>query len=339
MRVSRELSPRITSRAFLKARTAPYNTRVAQGAFFIYVFFFVPRFCSRRVCACFAKKRRQVYGLYELRRQHGRGGLVHAQGEVRDGAVHGLVERLLRGPDDVLLREHLVGAGVGHGAREEEVVVRDEEAALPRVEHLVGLRGEGGDHAVVPRVLPLPLHAQRVRAVLQQHDPALGARGRDLVHGRELAAHVRDDEKLAVRIRVHLHLQVGHVHDVPGRALHVHGHAPGVFEHIIFVCGFWGFSFFSRAFFFGARARFCEKEIEETASVTCARFGFSLKSSFSLSLSLSKRERARSLSRDCLCVLSKERERDARTRTQGSFFFSARLAHTHTHTHVSLDRA
>mmetsp|Transcript_18909 Transcript_18909/g.58247 ORF Transcript_18909/g.58247 Transcript_18909/m.58247 type:complete len:338 (-) Transcript_18909:626-1639(-) len=95
----------------------------------------------------------------DLRSEHGCGGLVHSQRVIGDRAVHGRRECLARGHDGMFLRERLVGARVGHGLGEGEVVVRDEEAAFSRIEHLVRLRRKRRNHAVMPGVLAVPQHS------------------------------------------------------------------------------------------------------------------------------------------------------------------------------------
>mmetsp|Transcript_32935 Transcript_32935/g.97807 ORF Transcript_32935/g.97807 Transcript_32935/m.97807 type:complete len:372 (-) Transcript_32935:61-1176(-) len=160
----------------------------------------------------------------DLRADHRGGQAAHAQRVVRD-LVGEVAEDLDRGHRDVALAERLIGAGVHGNLGGHEVVVREEEAALSRVQHLVRLRRDAGGDAVVAavgRVLGAvtEAHTDGVRAVLEEDHVVLVADPLHLVHVGELAAHVGDHQVLGAGL-LGLHLQVLGVQDVAGGGLHV----------------------------------------------------------------------------------------------------------------------
>mmetsp|Transcript_32934 Transcript_32934/g.97802 ORF Transcript_32934/g.97802 Transcript_32934/m.97802 type:complete len:393 (-) Transcript_32934:15-1193(-) len=160
----------------------------------------------------------------DLRADHRGGQAAHAQRVVRD-LVGEVAEDLDRGHRDVALAERLIGAGVHGNLGGHEVVVREEEAALSRVQHLVRLRRDAGGDAVVAavgRVLGAvtEAHTDGVRAVLEQDHAVLVADPLHLVHVGDLAAHVRDHEEPGAR-GPGLQRQVLQVQHIAGGGLHI----------------------------------------------------------------------------------------------------------------------
>ena len=142
-------------------------------------------------------------------------GSQSAHAETVVGKLLGEITEGLRPRNGGVLRcEALVGSGVNGAASSNVVVVREEEAALARVDHLVTLTADAADLAHVASVLALPLYTKRVGAVLEESRTVTFAGLKDCVHVTNLSAHVRNEDMVAIRMGSELLLKIVNVHDV-----------------------------------------------------------------------------------------------------------------------------
>eukprot|EP00968_Pinguiococcus_pyrenoidosus_P006694 scaffold442_cov268-Pinguiococcus_pyrenoidosus.AAC.102 len=153
----------------------------------------------------------------------------HAQ-RVVGQLLRQILEVLRRWQREVLAHHPLVGPRIDRDARGHLRVVREQEASLAAVDHLVRLGRDGARTASVARVLAADVHAEGVRAVLRQGRPVLLANGGDLVHVSDLATHMRHQHVAAVRVGSQLAAQVIQVHGVAHGGLDVDGGAAHVLD-------------------------------------------------------------------------------------------------------------
>mmetsp|Transcript_16749 Transcript_16749/g.23044 ORF Transcript_16749/g.23044 Transcript_16749/m.23044 type:complete len:357 (+) Transcript_16749:624-1694(+) len=151
--------------------------------------------------------------LHQLRLDHRRLQVGHAEVEVGQRAQVG-VHHVPVGLQVVVLEDvGLVAAGQKGGLDHDLRVVGGQDAAFAGVHNLVGLEAEGRALTDLAQLLALPLHAQSVRAVLQDLQVILLDDGLQTVHVGHVAAHVGHEKEAGARL-LDLLLQVVQVQGV-----------------------------------------------------------------------------------------------------------------------------